>query len=295
MSDIQVITEAGIYYDLPAEVYHAQHEWLSWSQMKHLIPPSTPAHFKAHRDKPQENKRHFDFGKVVHALVLGDGDKFVAVQALNKAKEPYDARDYTTVSSQKHQAEIYAAGNVPILRSELDSAQAMADAVKAHKTASALLADGKPEVSLFWVDKATGVKCRARLDWLPNKQEGRRLIVPDVKTTAGFAAGDDFGKSMANFGYYGQQEHYQNGIKACGVDPDPAFLFIVIEKTAPHPVAVNQMTTIEDVNLARATVAHCIRLYAECAANDSWPSWGDGVNTISLPKWLHYNLEDAIS
>lgn len=292
---MRTITEPGIYYDLPADEYHAQHDWLSWSQMKHLIPPSTPAHFQAHRSKPQENKRHFDFGKVVHALVLGDGDEFVIVQALNKAKEPYDAKDYVTVSSQRDRDRIYEEGNVPILASELETAKAMAEAVKAHKTARALLADGKPEVSLFWIDKATGVKCRARLDWLPNKQAGRRLIVPDLKTTVGFAAGDEFGKTMAKFAYYGQQEHYGNGIQATGLDDDPAFLFIVIEKVAPHPVSVNQMTTIEDANLARAVVAHCIRLYSECSAKGAWPSWGDGVNNISLPKWLHNELEDIAS
>lgn len=292
---MRTITEPGIYYDLPAEDYHTQHDWLSWSQMKHLIPPSTPAHFHANRSKPQENKRHFDFGKVVHALVLGDGDKFEVVQALNKSKEPYDANDYVTVSSQRDRDRIYATGNVPILRNELDTAHAMAAKVKAHPSANVLLGDGKPEVSLFWIDKATGVKCRARLDWLPNKEQGRRLIVPDVKTTAGFAAGDEFGKAMAKFAYYGQQEHYRNGIQAVGLDPDPAFLFIVIEKAAPHEVAVNQMSTIDDVKLARATVQHCIRLFAECATNDNWPGHGSGVNNTTLPKWLHYDLEDAIS
>lgn len=289
MSDL--ITEPGVYYDLPERDYHRQHEWLSWSRMKKLLPPSTPAHFKASLKQGEERKRHFDLGKVVHRLVLGDGADFEVVLALNAAKESVDAKDYRSVSAQRHMDEIYAAGKVPILRSELEQAEAMAASVKAHPTANALLSDGKPEVSLFWIDAETGVKCRARLDWLPNPDVGAaRLIVPDVKTAAD-GSGIGFAKSAASFGYFGQWTHYLDGIRTLGVNKDPAFLFVIIEKEDPHLVNVGQFAEHDDIVQARRAVEHCRRLYADCLAADRWPGYGDGINNFALPSWWHYQME----
>lgn len=289
-----VITEPGVYYDLPAATYHAQHDWLSWSRMKYLLPPSTPAHFQASLRAGEERKRHFDLGKVVHTLALGEGDEFVVVQALNKQKEPYDAKSYDLVSAQTHRDLIYAEGKVPILRHELEAAKAMAASISNHPIANALLSKGKPEVSLFWVDPETGVKCRARVDWLPEAVEGRRMIVPDLKTAIS-AAPTEFAKAAANYAYFGQQQHYIDGIKTTGLDADPAFLFVVVEKADPYLTQVGQFANKEDVDLARAAVDHCRRLYAECLANDSWPGYPGGINELSLPSWLHYSLEGALT
>lgn len=290
MSDI-VITEPGIYYDLDEADYHAQHDWLSWSRMKHLLPPSTPAHFKASLKAGEERKRHFDLGKVVHRLILGEGSDFEVVQALNRQKESYDATSYDLVSAQAHRDRIYEAGRVPILRHELDAAEAMAASVQQHGTASALLADGRPEVSLFWIDDETGVKCRARLDWLPNPDIGaRRLIVPDVKTAAD-GSGPAFGKAAASFGYFGQWTHYLDGIRALSINKDPAFVFVIVEKDDPHLVNVGQFVKRDDVAQARRAVDHCRRLYADCLAANQWPGYGEDINDFELPTWWHYRME----
>lgn len=288
------ITEPGVYYDLKSEDYHAQHEWLSWSRMKYLVPPSTPAHFKASLRAGDERKRHFDVGKVVHSVILGEGDEYVVVQALTKDKTSYDAKSYDLVSAQRHRDEIYASGKIPILRAELDAAQRMAESVAAHPIAKALLTNGTPEVSLFWVDESTGVKCRARLDWLPDARPGRRLIVPDLKSAATAAPGD-FAKAAGKFGYYGQQRHYSDGIVACGLDPDPAFVFVVVEKTDPWPVIVGQFAQRDDLRLARAVVDSARRLYRDCVAADHWPAYPGGVIDLTLPTWLHFELEEFVS
>lgn len=288
------ITEPGVYTDLPAADYHAQHDWLSWSRMKHLVPPSTPAHFKASLRKGDERKRHFDVGKVVHSVILGDGDEYVVVQALTKDKQSYDAKSYDLVSAQRHRDAIYDEGKVPILRAELDAVQKMAESVAAHPVANALLTNGQPEVSLFWIDEATGVKCRARIDWLPDPRPGRRLIVPDLKSAA-TAAPSEFAKAAAKFGYYGQQRHYLDGIAACGIDPDPAFLFVVVEKTDPWPVIVGQFADRSDLELASAVVDRARRLYRECVEADHWPAYPGGVIDLTLPNWLHYELEEFIA
>jgi hypothetical protein len=288
MTPPKTITEPGVYFGLDEVEYHAQSDWISWSGLKHLMPPNTPAHFNHHMHAPRVEKRHFDLGKVVHALVLGEGAKYEVVTSLDKAKQPRPATDYVTVSARADRDRIYAEGKTPILDFELDQALAMADAVQQHPAAAALLADGDPEVSLFWVDPETGTKCRARLDWLPTAQAGEPLSVPDLKT----AARPDFVKNVADFAYYGQQEFYLRGIRECGIAQDPQFVFIAVETAAPHLVQVPRLSNEVDGLLARGVVDHCVRLYAECKASDHWPGYSDGISDISLPSYIYYRLEE---
>lgn len=292
------ITKPGVYPDLKAEDYHAQHDWLSNSGAKLLLKPSCPAKFKHAIGAGEEHKRHFDLGKVVHTLTLGDGDEFVVVQAATRATKDkpsvaYDAPNYDTKAAQAHRDAIYADGKVPILRHELEQAKRMAAAVKGHHLAGRLLAEGAPEVSLFWVDEATGVKCRARLDWLPDPVIGKRLLVPDLKTAVSAEPGE-FSRNAARFGYARQDRWYGAGIRACGLDSDPAFLFIVVEKEEPHIVTVAQFNDEADLKLAAAMNDRARRIFAECTATGHWPAYAEGVADLSLPMWHHYQNEEYL-
>lgn len=273
----------GLHTDLSHADYLAEHDWLSASGIKRLVPPSTPAHFKAAQGV-EEHKPAFDFGKAVHARVLGEGEELVVVDADNwRGKEARLARDAA-----------YEAGKVPILAADSAVVDAMAASIEAHPIAPLLFANGEPEVSAFWTDAATGVKCRARFDWLPEPIEGRRLIVPDLKTAAS-AAPSEFAKAAARFGYYIQQEHYKDALTALGVSQDPAFVFVVIEKEPPYLPSVAQFADPDDIRLARAAVDKARRIYAECIATDEWPGYPTDINALELPTWLHYDLEEYVS
>lgn len=285
------ITKPGIYPELPAADYHLQHDWLSNSGAKLLLKPSCPAKFKHQQSAGEEHKRHFDMGKVTHALTLGDGDEFVVVQAAAVDKTLYAARDYVTKSAQAHRDSIYASGKVPILAAELEVAKAMAAAVKADPNAGALLSQGKPEVSLFWVDEETGVKCRARLDWMPEAQDNRRLIIGDLKTAVS-SEPDEFGRAAARFGYVRQHDWYLGGIRTLGINTDPAFLFIVVEKEAPHVVTVGEFIRDDDLHLAAAMNDRARRVYRQCVTDDHWPGYVTGIAELSLPTWHHTQNEE---
>ena len=152
------ITKPGLYPDLNEAVYRSQTDWLSVSGAKKLLPPSCPAKFKASLGV-EEHKPQFDVGKAFHAKVLGDGAEVVVVAADSwRSTAARDARDAA-----------YEAGSVPLLTAEAEVVEAMAAAVKAHDTAPLLFAGGAAEVSAFWVDETTGVQCKARFDYLPDK------------------------------------------------------------------------------------------------------------------------------
>lgn len=279
------ITEPGIYPDLKAEDYRAQTDWLSVSGAKKLLKPSCPAKFKASLGV-DDHKPQFDLGKAVHTLVLGNGEELVTIEATT----------YRTAIAQELRDNAYAEGKVPLLTTEREQVEAMAAAVRANLIAAALFDrdHGRPEVSLFWVDEATGVKCKARLDWLPDKQEGRRLLVPDLKTAVS-AEPDEFARNAARFGYVDQHVHYCDGIRQLGLDADPAFLFVVVEKEAPHVVTVGQFIRKDDLELSTARVDHARRLYRECIETDTWPGYTTGIAELTLPNWWHYQMEEYAS
>src|SRR5579864_9290707 len=103
----------------------------------------------------------------------------------------------------------------------------MADAIRRHPLAGALLDPGRgsAEQSLFWADEDTGIWRRARLDGLPAPRPGRRLVIPDYKT-AERADRDSIRKAVANYGYHIQAAQYTKGVRALGLDEDPAFVFV---------------------------------------------------------------------
>lgn len=295
------ITEAGVY-DIPADVYHADPVpggSLSSGGARRLLPPSCPALFRYWVTNGQAPTEAFDFGHAAHLLVLGAGPPLAVV----------DADDWRTKAARAERKGAYQTGAVPILRADYEIVQAMAAAIKAHPIARALFNPdaGKPEQSLFWVDQASGVWCRARLDWLPNytvlpPQDGRtrqdfnRLIIPDYKTCRS-ADPDALSRDIYNFGYHQQAAWYLDAVKAtcpAGAHPDfqPAFIFVCQEKTPPYLVTVAEVDQLA-LRVGQELNRQAIDLYAECVASGNWPGYSDDVELIGLPAWVERRYEGA--
>lgn len=276
------VTEPGVY-EMPDETYHADPVVggsLSFSGAKRLLAPSCPALFKHWRDHGQPPKAEFDFGHAAHKLVLGVGMEIVEVKA-----------DNWMTKAAKQAAEVAREANrVPLLTKDVKTVHAMADALRSHPVAAALFSNGKPEASLFWTDDETGVTRRGRLDWLPDASDGR-LIVADYKTSV-TANPEAFGKSAANYCYHMQAAWYLDAVTALGLtDAEPAFVFVVQEKTAPYLVTVCELDAAAR-HIGRLLNREAIDLYAQCVADDDWPTYSDGVETVSLPFWLTRQFED---
>lgn len=277
-----MITEPGVY-NLPAAVYHADPVpggSLSQSGAKKLLPPSCPALYRYWADHPEEHKRVFDFGHAAHRMVLGIGPELAVV----------DADDWRTKAAREQRDEAYAAGQVPLLIAEHEVVQAMAAALRTHPIASALFRNGRPEVSLFWLDG--DVMRRAMLDWLPDPTGGR-LVVPDYKTCVSAEPGK-LSKTIADYGYAQQHGWYLDGVRAHGLaDETAAFVFVFQEKTPPYLITVAQVDAAA-LRIGQHLNRRAIDLYAECVANDRWPGYTDDVEVVSLPPYIERQYEDVI-
>lgn len=275
-----MIALTGLVLDLPDVEYHARPE-LSSTGARRIL--DSPARFHWEQTHRVESVA-FDIGHAVHAKVLGVGSTTVPYPAEHVTPSGNVSTKAATVAWQ---AEQRAAGLVPVAPADAARVDAMAEAVLAHRLARAILEGADREVSAFATDPDTGVQVRARLDVL------RDDLAADLKMTSGSASAIGFGREAAKHGYPIQQAWYLDTLRwATGADDVP-FRFIVVEKAAPHLVAVHAMP--DEVQIAaRDLAARARQTYAECAATDRWPGYGDDLLTTQLPAWWWGALDDDL-
>lgn len=88
--------------------------------------------------------------------------------------------------------------------------EATAQHVARHPDANAALTGGYPEVSIFWEDPETGIRCKARLDYLKTQ------AVIDLKNFTnkyGVSIDRAISSSIMRYGYLTQAVHYSQGLE----------------------------------------------------------------------------------
>ena len=266
----------GIHADISEADYHADpvpEGSLSSSGARLLL--KSPAHF---RHAPKEFKNSYDFGSVVHTLVLGTGCEIVEIEADNwRKKADTEARD-----------EARARNAAPILSKDLVDARAMAAAVHDHPAAAQLLAmPGTSEASIIWHNK---VWRRARVDWLPDCEAGSRPVLVDYKTTVD-ASPEAFAKSAIRYGYHHQGPWYVDGYRAVtGCDLEPAFLIVAQEKEAPYLVSVHQIMP-DAMEAGRRGNEKAVARYMKATETGVWPGYPDEIQPLDLPMWAEQHFQ----
>lgn len=247
----QSLPTSGLHYDIDERLYHQDPMSLSSSAAKTLIYQG-PDVFHRKSMEPPEYRDAYDFGSVVHALVLGVGEFEVLFFDSWRTKKSKQARD-----------EARAAGRAPILLKDFETAEAMRDAVMAHETSARLLQGGAAEVSMWAEDPATGVLMRGRIDWL------RTDLFVDLKTSGKPVDQPGFLATVWDFSYGFQGAYYRRMLKLNGVKAEPAW--VAVTKREPHEVGA----FVPDEGLmsrCERDVDRALALYAHCKETGDWPS-----------------------
>lgn len=283
------ITRPGVY-DMPADVYHRDPVAggsLSSTGARRLAEQGGPAKFRYAADHPGEDRTEaLDFGVLAHQVILGDADDRIVV---------INADEWRTDAIKAEVARARAAGKVPVKPKQWATVKAMAEAIENHPKAAGLLhSAGKAEQTLVWRDSSSGVWCRARFDYYRAKIAGLRLVIPDLKTTED-ASNEAFAKSAAKYGYHQQADFYCRGPRALGLDSDPLFVCVAIEKKPPYLV---NLIEFEDADLAigRNLNQAALHTFADCRRTGQWPGYGGpegDVQLVGLPSYYrHLHDED---
>ena len=277
----------GIVPVLEESIYHA-HDSLSSTGARRLL--ESPAKFRYAMDHPQPHKKAFDLGSAAHSKVLGTGYGVAVIPADILASNGATS----TKAAKEFIADAYSQSLIPIKQAEFDEVTEMSEAVLRHPTARALLErPGQAEASVFATDPDTGVKLRARFDFLPDANDGRRVTV-DLKTTGKEASKAGFAKSAASFEYEVQEGHYEHTLSLATGEEDPAMVFVVVETTAPYLVAVHQLDRdFREMGAAKAKRAR--EMYRACTDSGIWPGYPEGIGLLPPPVWAVYEFQDNYS
>lgn len=265
-----MIPKPGIYPGVPFDEYlewEAVNNSLLWTIVK-----QSPAHAKAKIDCPPEPTPPFHFGRGLHCLAL-EPDKFeeryaIAPKCDRRTKVGKDIWN-------KFQESVN--GKEVFTEEDYDQMKLMADAIK-RQAIHRFIQRGEAEVCIVWIDKKTGLLCKARIDYLHRDH----AILIDLKSTTD-ASKEAFSKAVYNFGYYQQCGWYVDGWKTVSGD-DSAFVFLAAEKGVPYAVAAYEMAE-EVVVAGRKSYRQALKIYQECLEKNYWPGYSDTVEMLSMPTW----------
>jgi len=124
--------------------------------------------------KPEEESNALVFGKLCHCLLL-EPQLF---------DQEYLVADFGKLRTNKKYFDIKAEnpGKIIITPEELTHARTMIEQVHNHKLASTILNGATAEMPFTWIDKETGLQCKAKLDAIKRTKAG--IVVIDYKTSS---------------------------------------------------------------------------------------------------------------
>lgn len=164
---------------------------------------------------------------------------------------------------------------------------AMKAAAREHPLASQLLANGMPE--LVWRSTGNVVSLQCRTDWVNldgcELSKGRAYIA-DVKTidTLDADAYRSFERSCFSYGYHRQAGFYLPLLTEILGKAVYDFFFIVVEKQAPHGIAVFRLDD-QAVSVGQDETIDDLRKLKACIEGNTWPNIPNEVTELTLPKW----------
>lgn len=282
--------EPGIYYDIPFSEYLL---WDAVSNSKLSLAARSAAHFK--QGFGDETTPALRLGSLTHCGVLEPlqlGNRYVVEPNFAGMPENVDKKGERSFSHSttfvKDSRKAFAAANsrkTVVSQSEYDKVVGIATSLHKEKKVRELMSFGDAEVSLVWIDEATGLNCKCRVDWLTVTT--RRAIV-DLKTCRDPLR---FESSIAEYGYYRQMAFYRRGIKTLLGEIADAWL-IAVETDAPY---CSRTASVSEAALIFGDdeVSNLLELVAECKALDSWPGYSS-PEAWDLPAWKMRRNDDAL-
>lgn len=264
----------GVHPRLPGSIYHARIRGLVSKSALDLV-ARAPALYKAWLDgAPEVASDALDFGSAFHTALLEPH----VFAALHTVEPNFGDCRFKENKAKRDEWRAANAGKKHLSKDDDTRIRGMVRAIREHRLASRILAEGEPELTVKWKDETTGLTCKARADYYVKKHR----MIADVKSTSSASYGA-FRRSAAEYRYHVQDALYRSGFRAAG-EPVDTFVFVAVEKDPPHLIATY---VLDDDDLARGAArarADMATLH-ECLMKDEWPGYPVEIQTLKLPSW----------
>lgn len=248
---------------------------INWSRLKLLRISALAYRYAEDHPDDEQDTDAMRLGRATHTAVF-EPDRF----PLEYVVWTGDRR-----AGKAWEAFCAAAGDRTILtEAQYTRALGIRDAVRNHPLAAPYLVCGEAEKTLTWTDTATGLPCKARLDWLCG-------CVVDLKTTRSIDR-VAMERTTYRLGYHCALAHYVAGAVANDLLVAPGRAVIIwVEQEPPHDVAVTVLTPDTLTNGAEE-VARLLELLKTCTETNHWPGKYEATQDLELPFWAFDDEEE---
>jgi hypothetical protein len=294
----RVITEPGIYENVPIETYHqnpfvCDAPSISASGLKQVIKrPSlywAYSPYNRHRFE-REEKKHFTFGQAVHHLILGEKG-FKERFALRPETYPNDpSKKWNANANDCKEWLTENEGRYIITNKDLDAIRHIKSKLEERDEIQQGILNGRIEQTM--VAKFGNIWLRSRPDAVPHHDGD----FADIKTTNSVSY-HDMGKSIYNFGYHVQGALVRKVFREFHNETDFNFFLIFIEKTPPYDVEITLLdkTSLErgeeQINAALPYLEECIKRWEFPGESGFSPT----IHSIGIPAWASTQIEQDIN
>jgi len=278
----------GIYENVPFEEY-LKWDCFSKSMVKGML--RSGMHLKYYTDNPIDSE-YIRLGSLVDSMLLAPEElKSFTTPPLTYTDSKGNEKPWTNRSNtcREWANEKKEQSITVVTQEQMDKADAIVEAVRAHRTAGEYIANGKHQVSIVWEDEATGELCKGRIDNL------RDEAIDDLKTTQN-ASPEAFRRDMGKYLYHVQAAAYSDGWSKASGEPSLPFNFIAVENEPPHGVAVYSLG-IDSLMTGRVLWRKALDEYHECKVKDKWPGYSEYLEELDIPAYALINdlPEDIIN
>lgn len=264
--------QAWLLSDLSDADYHGN-EGLSSSDVKKLAKnPQAWRYMKEHGhvDTPQ-----LAFGRAFHCMGLEPTEydkRYVTVKSTTRTTKAF--KDAVKANPDRQ----------VMLESETNRARAMAIACRSSEQIdySELVGTARIEHSGYWFEG--DLLCKFRPDIMTD------TCIYDLKSTTD-ASPEGFQRSVIRYGYHTSAAWYLRGANKVLGNANRRFLWIAVEKDAPHAVQVYEATS-ELLALGQRECQRGIANYRKCTEADTYPAYATEVLPMSVPAYLLSVTED---
>lgn len=280
---MNIPTEPGLYpgltYDEYAAIDAVNHSFLVDMYQK------SPMHAHYIRAMGGRNDTaSLAFGRAIHLAILEPQKWDQEVMEIPKTDGRTTAGKQAWANFQRK-----AAGRITLEPAEMTKVREIAHAILSHQSARELFKNkGVNEMTMVWIDRATRVKCKGRVDrWTTFE---RTPCLMDLKTCRDVKE-RAFQKSMVDYGYGLQAAFYLMGAETLQPIPSGApqrvFMWLTVESDGPFDIGVFQADT-KIIEHGFLQMRALLRTYKQCRETKVWPGKnGPGVVTMDNPEWVY--------
>ncbi len=280
----------GIHLDVPFDVY------LSW-------PCASSSDIKAFEISPATwIQRQVSGFTATSDMDVGSGSDTMWLEGPARYAEDFQHVETKSRKTKAYKEAAEATDKTCLTEPEVDRITGIVAALGLDEGAMALRSCLHSQVSIVWIDEATGMPCKARPDLAGIVSEdcarvvnaimgpevlplvpGEELIV-DLKTTFDNSR-EAFRRTMHQLRYAYQAGHYTSGARHV-TGRTPRWMWITAKNKAEFGVEVYDMPD-QAVAFGERKVAGILDALADCLTTNNFPASSGRITTLDLPPWAY--------